>query len=504
MRSHLLRFVRSLQFQLFLWAVLPVTFVIIALAFTGVYAHQRAMRDFVADRDLSLARLAARMIEDGLTHGVVSPDGEGLSAWMPPLFQNQPQTASLIVVNGAGEVLAQSDRQSDPSVPLDQGVAQALQQREGFVIVPTDQFGPLLIAFAPVTGTDWVVLIREPVDEIIGPILRLSSLAPAVAVGAAVVSLLILTFGWRTIIRPLQSLARAAEQVSWGDFSAIAIDETDDRPVTGVQEIQDLHRALADMADRIRGYEAGMRDYLTAITEGQEAERARLARELHDGPVQDLIALGHGAEMVQRLVERDETEEARTLLADLRQAEQETVSELRRIIGALRPSYLEDLGFIPALEMLVRQAAERTDAQVQLKKEGTARRLAPAVELAAYRIAQEALNNAIQYAQAENITVRVRSTSEGLVLSVIDDGVGFDLPPRPDVLTQAGHFGLMGMRERATLLGGSFQIDTHPGEGTQVTVRLPPRPREGDGPNEAGPGSFARPSSQPSEARPSS
>jgi hypothetical protein len=98
--------------------------------------------------------------------------------------------------------------------------------------------------------------------------------------------------------------------------------------------------------------------------------------------------------------------------------------------------------------------------------------------LAAYRVAQEALNNAVQHSAAENITVRVSCTSGGLVLSVIDDGVGFDLPPRPDVLTQAGHFGLMGMQERVTLLGGSFHIDTAPGEGTRITVRLPPRPGE--------------------------
>jgi signal transduction histidine kinase len=484
MRRRILRFARSLQFQLFLWAVLPVTFVIIALAFTGVYAHQRAMRDFVADRDLSLARLAARFIEDGLAHGVVSPDGQGLSDWMPPIFENQPQTASLVVVNGAGEIIAESGAGLQPGEETLWGIAPALRRDEGSVLVSTDSAGPVLIAFAPVTGTEWEVLVREPVSEVIGPVLRLSNLAPVVAVGAAVVSLLILTFGWRTVIRPLQTLASAAEQVSWGDLSAISIAEGADGPVDGVQEIQDLHRALADMAERIRGYEAGVRDYLTAVTEGQEAERARLARELHDGPVQDLIALGHGAEMVQRLLSRDEVAEARSLLDDFRGAERQTVEELRRVIGALRPSYLEDLGFIPALEMLVRQADERTSAQVSLKKEGAARRQAAAVELAAYRIAQEALNNAVQHAQAENIIVYVRATSEGLLLSVVDDGMGFDLPSRPDVLTQAGHFGLMGMRERATLLGGSFRIDTAPGEGTRITVQLPAQAGETGPPGE--------------------
>jgi two-component system sensor histidine kinase DegS len=230
-----------------------------------------------------------------------------------------------------------------------------------------------------------------------------------------------------------------------------------------------------------------VRDYLTAVTEGQEAERARVARELHDGPVQNLIALGHSAEMAQRLLARGEAADAQSVLKELRSAERDTVEELRCIIGALRPSYLEDLGFIPALEMLVRQADERSSSAIRLEKEGAGQRHDDAVELAAYRIAQEALNNAVQHARAETITVRVRSSTEGLDLSVVDDGVGFDLPPRPDVLTKAGHFGLLGMRERATLLGGSLRIETAPGEGTRVTAELPSQPSEADVPHSVPP-----------------
>jgi two-component system sensor histidine kinase DegS len=282
--------------------------------------------------------------------------------------------------------------------------------------------------------------------------------------------LVILTFGWRTIVRPLQRLSQAAEQVSWGDLSAIS------QSVGGVQEIEDLHQALADMTDRIQGYEAGMRDYLAVMTEGQEVERARLARELHDGPVQDLIALGQRAEMAQRLIGRGEAEEAESLLEEMRRAELATVDELRRLIGALRPSYLEDLGLIPALGMLVRSASEQRAARVTLENACPEQRLGPEVELAAYRIAQEALNNALQHAEAKTITLRVCCRDRTLMLAVIDDGVGFVLPSRPDHLTQAGHFGLLGMRERATLLGGSFRIHAAPGEGTCVVVRLPAHP----------------------------
>jgi two-component system sensor histidine kinase DegS len=160
----------------------------------------------------------------------------------------------------------------------------------------------------------------------------------------------------------------------------------------------------------------------------------------------------------------------------LRQQGMETVDELRRLISALRPAYLEDLGFLPALESLVREADERSEARVRLIHEGIIRRCDPEVELAAYRIAQEALTNALQHAHAQNITIRVRCDEEGVILTVEDDGVGFTLPPRPDLLTRQGHFGLVGMQERATRLGGRLVIDTAPGRGTRVTVRFPARP----------------------------
>ena len=464
------RWFRSLQAQAFLWAILPLTFAIIALAFTGVYAHQRQMRDFVAERDLELAQLTARVIEDGLGHGTVSSAGDGLSLWLEQVVGDQ--SASLQVLDGRGQPLAWlGDGLALTGESLDSAVAAAVELREGARIVTGAGGDAVLIAVAPVASTDWLVLISEPVAGIIGPILRLSSLAPIVAAGAGVVSLLVLTFGWRTIVRPLQALARATEQVTWGDYSAIS--RASARPLAGVQEVQDLHSAVADMVERIRAYEASIRDYLGAVAHGQEAERSRLAQELHDGPVQELIALAQRAERAQRLVEQGQTVDAGRLMAESRLAELAAVDELRRIIGALRPVYLDDLGFLPALEMLVRQMGERTTARVTLEIEGTPRRFHPDVELAAYRIAQEALNNALRHAEARTITIHVGHEADGLALSIRDDGQGFAPPARPDVLTRAGHFGLVGMQERATRLGGQLTIDSAPGAGTRVTMWLP-------------------------------
>jgi len=348
-------------------------------------------------------------------------------------------------------------------------VAAAIAQRRGSVIVSNDDGEPILVAFGSVQPVGWTVMVAEPVDGLIDPILRLPSVAPVAAGAAAIISLLVLAFGWLTIVRPLQKLATAADQVSWGDYSAIA------RPVGGVQEVRDLHGSVAQMVERIRGYEAGMRDYLGAVTQGQETERERVAHELHDGPVQDLIALGQQAEMAQHLLDQTETDRVRALLQDMRRAELATVENLRRLIGDLRPVYLDDLGLIPAVGMLVAQARKRTAAEVRLEQAGEAQRYDPEIELAAYRIAQEALSNAMQHAQAATIDVFIASSPDSLTLSVADDGPGFTLPPSADALTSDGHFGLVGMRERAARLGGRLEIQTAPGRGTRVSVRLPAR-----------------------------
>ena len=251
---------RSLHTQLFLWAVTPVTFILIALSFTGVYAHQRTMRDFVVERDVAMARLLAQVAEDGIAHGVVGGDGRDVAAWMTLDTRELPGTT--MVIDGDGQVLAHSlPDQVGTDVRDVPGIEEALAQRKGFVIVQSAT-GPVLVTFAAIVGTDWTVLIREPIEDLLGPTLRFPSLVPVIAAGAGILSLFILTFGWLTLVRPLQQLARAAEEVSWGDYNSLD-SRTLAQPMHGVQEIQDLRQALVEMVERIRSYEVGVRDYLT-------------------------------------------------------------------------------------------------------------------------------------------------------------------------------------------------------------------------------------------------
>lgn len=465
---------RSLQAQLILWAILPATLVLIALAFTGVTTHEHAMQAFVAERNATVARLLAERIETGLVQGTISPDGGGTLALLAEaLPEGEGLSAELAVVDRDGRVLAHSDpRRVGLSALDDPGVAMAFQVGSGSFVAPVSAHHEVLVTVAPVRGAGWLVLLSEPVGELLGPILRFSSLGPIIAGVAVVLSLLILTFGWRTIVAPLQQLAQAAAQVSWGEHAAM------DRSISGVAEIQELRKALHAMVERIEGYEAGIRDYLEALTEGQESERARLAHELHDGPVQALIALGQQVELAEQCVARGETARALELLQALREADTHVARDLRRVIGALRPIYLDDLGFLPALEMLVRSMvlsaeAQGSDLEVRFEHDVGGARFDPAVELAVYRIAQEALHNAAHHARAHEVVLQVRRAAGELVLTASDDGIGFTPAGRFDSYTRAGHFGLVGINERARQLGGTLTIRSAPGAGTTLTVTFP-------------------------------
>jgi signal transduction histidine kinase len=310
------------------------------------------------------------------------------------------------------------------------------------------------------------LIVQEPWEALIAPVMRLSLLAPLVVMAAALISGLAITFGLRYVVRPLQALDRQAARLAWGDFTAVRA------PVEGVQEIEDLRRTLAGMADRIQRYQAGMRDYIAAVTMAQEEERKRLARELHDETVQSLVALGHRVEMAQRAFDKDPVrarqrlDELQTLVADIQ-------AEVRRLSRALRPLYLEDLGLMPALEMLAQEVSRAGGLQISSQVEGEVRRLAADLELTAYRIAQEGLSNVVRHAQAQAAWLTICFAPHGLTLQVRDDGCGFEPPANPADLAYQGHFGLMGIHERALLLGGWMQVRSKAGAGTTLQVFLP-------------------------------
>lgn len=271
--------------------------------------------------------------------------------------------------------------------------------------------------------------------------------------------------GWQRDphIRPLHELQRRAEAMTRGDFSTLG------QPVGGSREMEDLRRAMDVMGAHVEQAQIGMQAYIAALTTAQEAERGRLARELHDDTVQRLIALGQGVERVQRALERD-PERADERLRALRTEITAMVQALRNTIGDLRPPALEELGLLPAVELMLQR--NRDDApQVTVDVQGEERRLDPQSELALFRIIQEAWNNILRHADAKHAGITFTYNHAALDVTIADDGRGFIAAP--DGRSQPGRFGLLGMQERALLVGGSVTIDSQPGQGTRLQIHMP-------------------------------
>jgi signal transduction histidine kinase len=214
-----------------------------------------------------------------------------------------------------------------------------------------------------------------------------------------------------------------------------------------------------------------MRYYVQQVTRAQEDERARIARELHDDTIQSLIVLSR---QLEALAKADEpVSPVRALqMYDLWRNTDDVIRGIRRFNRDLRPSTLDDLGLVPALEGL---AADTTDVDgiiTRLWVTGKERRLSPEVELALFRIAQEALSNVKKHAEATEAEITVEFVDNTVEMAVHDNGKGFTLRAPVEELATSGHLGLIGMRERARLLGGTLTIQSLPQRGTKVIVTV--------------------------------
>jgi signal transduction histidine kinase len=206
------------------------------------------------------------------------------------------------------------------------------------------------------------------------------------------------------------------------------------------------------------------------VVAAQEAERQRIARELHDATGQALTALGLGLRGAATTLGEDGDRTAQ-MLRKLESLAAGSLDELRRLIADLRPSHLDDLGLDAAMRWYAKELQARAGLDIQVEITGTPRPLSPPIRIALFRIGQEALTNVIKHSGATRAWVRLGYTEQGVHLQVEDAGCGFDtsghaIPSRPS-------WGLLGMEERATLLGGQFSLDSHPGRGTRVEVVIP-------------------------------
>lgn len=276
-------------------------------------------------------------------------------------------------------------------------------------------------------------------------------------------SLLLNLWFFTQVWRPLQRLLRRTAKLASGDLTAL------EQSCGGVAPIGELRHTMASMVGHVQRAQAEGLTYRHALTDGQEAERTRIAHELHDDTVQSLVAIAQSIELGLNWLEND-PQRAKTLLSSARTQAVENVENLRRLIADLRPPALEELGIVPALQLL---AAQNKNIQTQVNLTGHARRIGAQQELTLFRVAQEALRNAQRHGNARQITLELDFQVDEVRLLIRDDGLGFTPPSDLECLAQTQKFGLLGMKERVEQLQGALRISSEPGKGAVVDVALP-------------------------------
>ncbi len=264
---------------------------------------------------------------------------------------------------------------------------------------------------------------------------------------------------------PISRLAEAARAVGRGDF-------TWQTPVWAKDEIGSLGTAFKDMSEELKHKEEMRVQLLAKVISAQEEERKRIARELHDETSQTLTSLMVGLRFIE---DSADATQIRGEIAQLRALAAQTLSDVHHLATELRPSLLDDLGLFAAVQRYTKEYSDKMGINVDCHVSSlSGQRLPSEVEVAVYRIIQEALTNVAKHAEANNVSVVLRYRDSSLVATIEDDGKGFDV----NSLMASAHgkrLGLFGMHERASLIGGKLAIESEPEVGTTVFLEVPLR-----------------------------
>jgi len=239
----------------------------------------------------------------------------------------------------------------------------------------------------------------------------------------------------------------------------------------------------------VRQQRTQLRALTSQLTEVQERERRQLARELHDEMGQALTAIHMNLAAITKALPTEASPYLRERLTEAGQLTDQTLEQIRELSLDLRPPMLDDLGLLPTLRWYIKRYATRMNIRADLSVLGVEKRLPPAIETALYRVLQEALTNVARHAQASAVQIQLHYSAGTVVAQIEDNGCGFAVDSALAQERGGKGMGLLGMRERVTLLGGAFHIESMPSKGTQLWLKIPlENPLEGaddEKPNES-------------------
>lgn len=311
-------------------------------------------------------------------------------------------------------------------------------------------------------GANLLIVLGVLVSVALERVLRLPGSAVLILGTALAVSLSVNVVLVFIALRPLADLEATAERVAAGDLQA--------RVPASILADRDMARVgttFNTLLDRLTEDRERVRRLAAQVISAQDEERARVARELHDSTAQILTAV-----MLQLgAAARESTSpELDDRIATLRGLAADALEEVRTMAHTMHPRVLDDLGLVAALEWLARQTGAQEAVDVQVLAEGQASQIPGPLASALYRVAQEALRNAVRHAGASHIDVVLRSDAAEATLEVDDDGTGFDVQRAEE---RRPGMGLFSMRERVALVNGTLEVTSVPGRGSRVVATVP-------------------------------
>ncbi len=434
------------------------------MAWMGFCQFENTMEGIAGSYVQNLARGAAARLES--SQWDLRTDG----TWQP----NQYRSRTL----GLGEMM--SDEMTAPGMfavfdgdghliygTSDVTILSIIWDRPISVMSPQKVRGPdgksYTIAVYPMLQRNLFVLAAVSWDKLLGPMVSLATFWPFVMGLLGLIGIFSVYIMWQKVIMPLKDLEEEVSLLRWGE------EVPQKNAPEAVTELQKLREALVVLANSAIEKVRLSRRYVNDLVKVQEEERERISREIHDGPLQDLTAL------IQRLrllsMDIDSPEERQKQLDEAERVAMAGVREMRELCNNLTPPWL-DLGIAQALTELSERLSLQLDIKIHLDIREMPE-LPDDVTLALFRVAQEAVSNSARHGNAQNVNISLKNTGKNILLQIEDDGKGFDVPDNFTELRVRGHRGLSNMRERMSIVGGTFSIFSTPGKGSVIRCELP-------------------------------
>lgn len=410
----------------------------------------------------------------------------GFAGASPPPSVTEAYHLEVVDPDGTAVLgIGQDERPGEPSTHFS-AIGGLMEERGAAALLHEpgagQTFEPHVMAVVPLGASPFYVVLEQPLDVALALPLQLRQRLLVLTAFGFLATLGVAWITTRHVVKPTEELTRAAQRMASGDLSSPIVVEAEDEIAALAESLETMRERLQaayaeaertnrELEERVAERTARLGQLLRTTITAQEEERYRLARELHDETAQTLAALSIALDRARDSL--DGGPPALDCIQEARGIAERLLAETRRLILGLRPALLDDLGLVPAIRWHCENTFDERRVAVSIEAETLAQRLPAHVEVALFRIVQEAVNNAHRHADARHVSIRLVREDGHVRVAVRDDGRGFDVERAFGLDGASASVGLLGMQERVAILGGSMEIHSAVGSGTEVAVEVP-------------------------------